>query len=540
MKKIVTIFSLLTAIMFLTPQAHANGRPNAVLILDASSSMWGHINKINKILIARNALADSFLKYDGKINLGLVAYGHRRATSCADIETLQKLRPLDGPTASQIINKVTPKGSTPISGALKVAATQFTGLSGPKNIILIADGLDTCQQDPCSTASALKAIDTSIRIHVIAFDRKNMGQLKALRCVSSLTGGLFSSATSEPALKLALSETLIASMNKNQIVTGTTLKPQNKSEINLKGWKRVPTGAGGGNRGRVEFDLSGDKPVKRVYNPKNPSASQRFNAAGQQGVAAGLTPITLTALLNDGGLPIQKNLVWRIFSARPDKKGKYKLLSTHREASPTAALAPGEYLINSSYGRAFLTKQVAIKLNQPVNEIFVMNAGGLRLESVMANGAPVPHHTVAYTISSYERDQSDTRQKVISDAKPGLIIRLNAGIYHIISRYGDANAIVSADVTIEPGKLTEATINHTAAKVTFKLVYTRGGEALAGTQWSIMTPQGDVVKNSAGALPTHILAAGNYVIMARRSGQIFKQPFEVKPAEVKQIEVIVR
>ncbi len=540
MKKIVILSSLLMALILFAQPGNAAGRPNAVLILDASSSMWGHIDKINKILIARNALADSFLKYNGQINMGLVAYGHRRATSCADVETLQKLAPLDGPTASGIINQVTPKGSTPISRALKVAAQQFTGLSGPKNIILIADGLDTCQQDPCSTASALKSIDSSIRIHVIAFDRKNLGKLKALRCVSSLTGGLFSSATSEPGLKLALSETMVASMSSDTTVTGSTLKPKDKNVINLQGWKRVPTGAGGGNRGRVEFDLSGDKPVKRVYNPSNPSAAQRFNAAGQQGVAAGLTPITLTALLNDGGLPIQNNLVWRIFSSKPDKKGKYKLLSTHREASPTAALAPGEYLINSSYGRAYLTKKIAIKLNQPVNEIFVMNAGGLRLESVMANGAPVPHHTVAYTIYSDERDQFGTRQKVISDAKPGLIIRLNGGIYHIVSRYGDANAIVSADVTIEPGKLTEATINHTAAKVTFKLVYARGGEALAGTQWSIMTPQGDVVKNSAGALPTHILAAGNYVIMARRSGQIFKQPFQVKPAEVKQIEVIVR
>ncbi|MGH1350195.1 MAG: vWA domain-containing protein [Methyloligellaceae bacterium] len=539
MKKIVILSSLLMALICFAPQTNAAGRPNAVLILDASSSMWGHIDKVNKILIARNALADSFLKYDGQVNMGLVAYGHRRATSCADVETLQKLQKLDGPTASGIINKVTPKGATPISRALKIAAQQLTGVSGPKNIILIADGLDTCQQDPCSTASALKSIDNSIRIHVIAFDRKNLGKLKALRCLSGLTGGLFRSATSEPRLKLALSQTMTAAMSQN-VITGSNTKSKEKNVINLQGWKRVPTGSGGGNRGRVEFDLSGDKPVKRVYNPSNPSAAQRFNAAGQQGVAAGLTPITLTALLNDGGLPIQNNLVWRIFSSKPDKKGKYKLLSTHREASPTAALAPGEYLINSSYGRAFLTKKIAIKLNQPVNEIFVMNAGGLRLESVMANGAPVPHHTVAYTIYSDERDQFGTRQKVISEAKPGLIIRLNAGIYHIVSRYGDANAVVSADVTIEPGKLTEATINHTAAKVTFKLVYARGGEALAGTQWSILTPQGDVVKNSAGALPTHILAAGNYVIMARRSGQIFKQPFQVKPSEVKQIEVIVR
>ena len=58
----------------------------------------------------------------------------------------------------------------------------------------------------------------------------------------------------------------------------------------------------------------------------------------------------------------------------------------------------------------------------------------------------------------------------MENAKPGLVIRLNAGAYHIVSLYGDANATVRADVTVEPGKITEATIKHTGAKTTFKLV----------------------------------------------------------------------
>ncbi len=86
-------------------------------------------------------------------------------------------------------------------------------------------------------------------------------------------------------------------------------------------------------------------------------------------------------------------------------------------------------------------------------------------------------------------------------AKPNVIIRLNAGIYHIVSTYGDANAKVEADVNVEAGKLTEATVSHSAARVTFKLVTRIGGEALPDTQWTVQTParRGDQAQRGRAA-----------------------------------------
>jgi hypothetical protein len=57
--------------------------------------------------------------------------------------------------------------------------------------------------------------------------------------------------------------------------------------------------------------------------------------------------------------------------------------------------------------------------------------------------------------------------------------------------YGDANAIIRADIRVEPGKLTEATLYQQAARVTLKLVENHGGEALANTQWSVVTSAGE-------------------------------------------------
>ena len=120
------------------------------------------------------------------------------------------------------------------------------------------------------------------------------------------------------------------------------------------------------------------------------------------------------------------------------------------------------------------------------------------------------------------------------------MLRLNAGIYNIVGTYGDANAVVRADVTVEAGKLTEATLVHAAAKVTFKLVARAGGDAIADTQWTIANAQGETVKESVGALPTHIFAPGTYTVSARNAGEVFQRQFAVQAGDAVQVEVMRR
>ncbi len=153
-------------------------------------------------------------------------------------------------------------------------------------------------------------------------------------------------------------------------------------------------------------------------------------------------------------------------------------------------LDPGEYLVNVAFGRANLTRKVTVSAERAVQERFVLNAGGLRLTPVLARGEAVNERAFVYDIYSDERDQYGQRTKVMGAVRPGVVLRLNAGIYNVVGTYGDANAIVRADVTVEAGKLTEATISHAAAKVTFKLVARPGGDAIADTQWTVVTDAG--------------------------------------------------
>lgn len=259
----------------------------------------------------------------------------------------------------------------------------------------------------------------------------------------------------------------------------------------------------------------------------------------QKGAAVTTGLVNLVAFLTADGQRIDQGLVWRVYQERAEQEGKPKLLATNREASPTLKLPPGEYVVNAAFGRSHLTRRIQVQAGATASERFVLNAGGLRVTGVLGR-SETPGNIMSYSIYSDERDQFGNRATVMTGAKPGLIIRLNAGIYHIVSTYGDANAIVRTDVTVEAGKLTEATISHNAAKVTLKLVTRSGGDALPDTVWSVQTPQGEVVKESVGALPTHILAPGTYTAVAKSQGRAFRRDFSVGSGDTAQVEVMMQ
>ncbi|MEO8652455.1 MAG: hypothetical protein ABI391_09135, partial [Hyphomicrobiaceae bacterium] len=237
---------------------------------------------------------------------------------------------------------------------------------------------------------------------------------------------------------------------------------------------------------------------------------------------AGAQEVQLAAFLINDGPPIDQGLVWNLFQDSDKETVSAKHLRTLRDASPLLHLVPGRYLVNVSFGRANMTRALTIQPGAPQSERFVLNAGGLRVKALLGDGSAAPEMAVSYDIFSGDSDQLGNRRRIMSGARPGLIMRLNAGIFHIVSRYGDANAVVSADVTVEAGKLTEMAITHPGAIVTFRLVTRAGGEAQSGAQWTILDGQGEVIKETAGALPTHVLAAGSYVITARQSGRVFR------------------
>jgi hypothetical protein len=249
--------------------------------------------------------------------------------------------------------------------------------------------------------------------------------------------------------------------------------------------------------------------------------------------------VSLVAHLTDTSPAITQGLVWRVFRDGTGPDGKAQLVSTHKEPNPTLRLEPGTYRINVALGRANLTRKITVAADQSAREKFILNAGGLRIVPVLASGERASEKLVSFDVESDERDEYGQRTKVVTGAKAGIVLRLNAGNYSIVSTYGDANAVARADVSVEAGKLSEATLTHPAAQVSLKLVTREGGDAIADTHWSLANAQGDTVKESSGALPSHILAPGAYSARATHAGRLYKRDFAVKAGDNALVEVIM-
>jgi len=260
-------------------------------------------------------------------------------------------------------------------------------------------------------------------------------------------------------------------------------------------------------------------------------------------VASGRVALALAARFAADGAYIPRSLHWRVFAEKAAMAEPPALVAEGTDAAPLFALPPGDYVVSVAYGLATATLRVTLR-NEARREIILLPAGGLRLqgkvgETVLAS--PRLKFDV-YEGSFLQRPGAarvSDRPPVLRGAAAGEIVLLPAGAYYVHSTYGDGNAVIQADVRIDAGKLTDATVHHRAALVTLRLVSAVGGEAIANTAWSVLTPGGDSVKESIGAFPSVILAEGEYVAIARNDGRIYSTNFRVEAGRDRDVEVLL-
>ncbi|KZD23827.1 hypothetical protein [Tardiphaga robiniae] len=271
-------------------------------------------------------------------------------------------------------------------------------------------------------------------------------------------------------------------------------------------------------------------PVANVA-PPVPSPVQAPTGAAQ-GVLA------LTARYGKDMPVINSGLVWRVYSDRPDETGAFKLIREDRGATPNIVLPPGSYVVHVALGLVSAVRPVTIK-SETDREAFVLPAGGLRIEGRVGT-SKIPQNQISFSIYKGSQFEGGERTPLLPSVPAGDVVLLQEGTYYIISNYGDANSVVRSDIRVQASKLTDVTITHRAAVITMKLVSDKGGEALANTAWSVITPAGDVIKESIGAFPRVTLAEGEYRAIAKNEGKVFERPFNVVNGVDGEIEVVAR
>lgn len=181
-------FSALAA--FAVPVAAQQTDSASILIYDASGSMWGQIDGgITKVEVARDVIGDFFVSRDNAVPLGVIAYGHNRRGDCSDIETIASVGVNDPSDLSARLNRLNPRGMTPITDSLTLAASMIPPTAESADIILVTDGLETCDADPCALAAQLAQEGIAIRAHVVGFGLTSQ-EAEAMSCVADATGGL--------------------------------------------------------------------------------------------------------------------------------------------------------------------------------------------------------------------------------------------------------------------------------------------------------------------------------------------------------------
>lgn len=247
-------------------------------------------------------------------------------------------------------------------------------------------------------------------------------------------------------------------------------------------------------------------------------------------------PVKLEAMITDGGQPIADGVTWRVFSAKPGANGQLVLAAKSDSAVASLNLPPGNYVVDAAYGHAQASDTLTVKSGANQKSL-VLGAGGLRLNAAVTGDVPIPINLLHFDVFTSGQSDAD-RALVAQGLAANDIITLNAGTYHIVSYFGDVNAIVRADLQVEAGQLTDATLYHKASQVSFKLVTETGGEAIADVDWTVKGGDGTTIFTNTGAFPSTVLEQGDYTVFAKRNDKVYNRQFQVKPGQPQEIEVL--
>ena len=178
----------------------------AMLVLDASGSMNAQIGGKSKLQIAREVVNGRAEDWPQATELGLIAYGHREKDNCSDIQTLVKPASDSWPAIKAAVGDVEGKGKTPITEAVRAAAKELHSEEGKATVILVSDGLETCNADPCAAATELEKSGVDFTVHVVGFGT-TQEENRQLQCIADKTGGRFLGAKNAAELKTAMAQT---------------------------------------------------------------------------------------------------------------------------------------------------------------------------------------------------------------------------------------------------------------------------------------------------------------------------------------------
>ena len=528
--------------------AHAEGK--SIIVLDGSGSMWGQIDGRPKLEIAREALAQVLGGLPAETEIGLMAYGHRTKGDCGDIELMVAPAKGTGPAITEAANAMKFLGKTPLSEAVKMAAAELRSTEEKATVILITDGIETCNADPCALGAELEASGVDFTAHVVGFGL-TADEGKQVACLAENTGGKYIEAKDTSSLVEAL-QTAVAEPEPEPVPEPEPQPalPEKNVKITLRLAAEDPeltdgpivantyyefyTVGAGGKAGdyvgsTIHFELTGTAPpgsyiLRSINGP----------TVVEQPVEISATEVsTLDVVLNAGILSIK---VLSEEGGAPDANGYFEMtgngIQTGGYGEGFIVFPAGGYDLTATLGETSSIETVSITAGETLEKTIVLGIGIPVFTAYYAEGVPIEGQQ-SFDIYAAKVAMDGSRTRIATVYGAGSEVKLPPGDYVVVAGAGQAE--VEMAFSVKPGERSDVAVILNAGLVAItvpngkSLDILQAKVALDGSRTRVTTQYGD------SFLIT--LPAGDYIAAVGADQAGAEAAFTVKPAERTELTV---
>ncbi|WP_164517166.1 vWA domain-containing protein [Tabrizicola piscis] len=544
------LFSALTISMLLGLPVPALAEGQSIIVLDASGSMWGQIDGRAKLEIARETLGTVLSGIDPATEIGLMAYGHREKGSCTDIELV--VPPAAG-TAVAIIdaaNAMKFLGKTPLSAAVKLAAEDLRYTEEAATVILITDGIETCEADPCALGAALEASGVDFTAHVVGFGLTEE-EGRAVACLAENTGGKYIQASDAGALAGALKITMAVAepapepepkpepapapvaleKNFDPVIALVEGQPEPADEIVQDAYFTLRLIGADGSLAEEAITVYGRstelvppgtyRMITELDDAKvEQDVTITADALAQPVVVLNAGVLNLRLFAYEGG-EVETDAFWEVRG--PDDIGESGYGQTLH------VFPAGEYSLQASFGSAKVEETLTFVAGQQIDKDLVIGTGLAVVEAFYTEGLMVEGGDQFVEILEAKKDIEGNRKSVSYTYGSGASFDLPGGDYVAVVTLGAVK--VEVPFTAKVGERVDLVAMLDAGIAAFT---TPGGEYM-----EVLSPTKDINGNQKsfgyayGPTWQTALAAGDYVLVvaADSAAGRTETPFSVKAGE---------
>lgn len=497
----------------------------AIIVLDASASMWGQIEGTPKLEIARDTLRTVLQTVPSDLELGLMAYGHREKGSCTDIELVVAPAAGTGGVIADAADTMRFLGKTPLSEAVKQAAQSLRFTEEKATVILITDGIETCNADPCALANELEQSGIDFTTHVVGFGLSDE-EGRQVACLADNTGGKYIRAGDAGSLADALTQTVVVqaapepepeqapvtqpAFEFNFVPTLSLTADSDVLGREGQAWEvyRADASGGRGDYRSTEYDNWQGNLEPGTYVVE----ARLDHARTEQTVTIAAGTLYEPRFVLDAGTLIIRALPSE--GADVEDGAAINVLypgdgDTTYYGQLDAVFPAGEQVVNVRIGEGSVSETLQLAAGETIERDIVVGVGRLVVNAFYVEGMRVDDGGLALNIVKAAKKIDGSREDVAYGYGPDSSYDLPPGDYAVIARMAEATA--EAIVTVKTGELSEASVLLNAGVLAVsapgasEIVILAAAKDIQGNRQQIVQSYGDTFQTT--------LTAGDYVVV---------------------------